>query len=148
VISPELLRRFSSFVDVDEATLRKVAMISQEVRPAAGDTLFREGDKAENFYLILEGEIDLKYAVGGDEDRTVDTLVAGDLLVWSAMVEPYTCTASGVVRKNARLIAIDGKQLRGLCETNHDLDYSMLVALTSVLATRLEGARIQLATAD
>ena len=148
MISPELLRRYPYFAGVNEEALKEVAMISDEVTAAAGETLFSEDDKADYLYILTEGEIDLQNTLGSGERRTVDTAVAGDLACWSVLVEPYRCTATGAVRKDARLIAIHGQKLRALCETNHDLGYRMLMSVTRLLATRLEGARVQLATMD
>jgi CRP/FNR family transcriptional regulator, cyclic AMP receptor protein len=148
MISPELLRRYPYFGGVSEDALKEVAMISDEVTAAAGTTLFSEDDKADFLYIVTDGEIDLQNMLGSGELRTVDTVVAGDLVVWSALVEPYRCTATGTVRKDARLIAVDGQKLRQLCETDRDLGYRMLVSVTKLLATRLEGTRVQLATLD
>ena len=148
MISPELLRRYPYFADVSEESLKEVAMISEEISGAAGETLFKQGDPAELLYVMTEGEIDLQYELGSGELRTVDTLVAGDLAVWSAVVEPYRCTASGTMRKDTKLLAIQGVKLRELMETNHDLGYRLLLSVTKLLATRLEGARVQLATID
>ncbi len=148
MISPELLRRYPYFADVSEESLKEVAMISEELSGAAGETLFKQGDPAELLYVMTEGEIDLQYELGSGELRTVDTLVAGDLAVWSAVVEPYRCTASGTIRKDTKLLAIQGAKLRELMETNHDLGYRLLLSVTKLLATRLEGARVQLATID
>lgn len=148
MISPELLRRYPYFADVSEDALKEVAMISEEISGAAGATLFQQGDPADWLYVLTEGEIDLQYELGSGELRTVDTLVAGDLAVWSAVVEPYRCTASGTMRQDCKLLAIQGAKLRELMETNHDLGYRLLLSVTKLLATRLEGARVQLATMD
>jgi CRP/FNR family transcriptional regulator, cyclic AMP receptor protein len=148
MISPELLRRYPYFGGVSEDALKEVAMISDEVTAAAGTTLFNEDDKADFLYIVTDGEIDLQNMLGSGELRTVDTVVPGDLVVWSALVEPYRCTATGTVRKDARLIAVNGQKLRQLCETDRDLGYRMLVSVTKLLATRLEGARVQLTTLD
>jgi CRP/FNR family transcriptional regulator, cyclic AMP receptor protein len=148
MISPEQLRRYLYFAGVGEPALKQVAMISDEVVATAGATLFSEDDKAEFLYIVTEGEVDLQYTLGNGEVRTVDTLVPGDLVVWSALVEPYRCTATGTIHKNARLIAIHGQKLRRLCEATPELGYRVLMAVTQLLAARLEGARIQLATVD
>ena len=150
MISPELLRRYTYFADIGEDALKEVAMISEEITADASSTLFCEGDRADSMYILVDGEVDLQYTLGSGELRTVDTLVAGDLLLWSAVVDPYKCTATGTVRstKKVKLISIDGVKLRKLCEDNHDLGYRMLISVTTLLATRLEGARIQLATQD
>jgi CRP/FNR family transcriptional regulator, cyclic AMP receptor protein len=147
MISPEQLRRYPYFGSVSDTAVKEVAMISEEVTVPAGHVLFSEGDKAECLYILVEGEVDLQYRLGGGEQRTVDTLVAGDLIVWSALVEPYRCTATGRTRTVCKLIQINGQKMRALCETDHDLGYRMLVCLMALLAGRLEDARVQLATA-
>ena len=146
MISPEQLRRYPFFADVSEDALKEVAMISDDVVAESGKTLFNEDDPADAMYILVDGEVDIKYTLGDGEKRVVDTLVAGDLLVWSALVEPYRCTATGTTRKPCKLISINAKKLRALCEVNQDLGYRMLISVTQLLATRLEGARVQLAT--
>jgi CRP-like cAMP-binding protein len=148
MISPETLRRYPYFADVSDECLREVAMISDEMSVPSGTVIFREGDKADRLYILVEGELDVQYTLGSGELRTVDTLVPGELIMWSALVEPYRSTAVGTTRQDSKLIAIGADQLRELCEKNHDLGYRMLISLTKLLATRLEGARVQLATVD
>ena len=146
MISPEALRRYPYFAKVGEESFKKVAMLAEETTVRTGATLFHEGDKSEKLYIIVDGEVDLQYTLGNGELRTVDTLVAGDLMMWSALVEPYRSTATGSVKKDTTLIAIAGAKLRDLCQQDHDLGYRMLLSLTQLLAARLEGARVQLAT--
>jgi CRP-like cAMP-binding protein len=148
MISPEQLRRYPYFADVGEESLKILPLICDEVHVLAGHTVFREGDAAENLYIIVEGEVDLQYTLGSGELRTVDTLVAGELMVWSALVAPYRCTATGTVRKNAKLIAMNGEKLRQLCDQDRDLGCRILTAVAKLLANRLENARVQLATID
>ena len=56
--------------------------------------------------LIVEGEIDVSYVLGSRESRVVDTLIAGDILGWSALVEPCRMTGIATTRKATRLIRI------------------------------------------
>jgi CRP-like cAMP-binding protein len=148
MISPELLRRFPYFADVSEDSLREVAMISEEKSAPVGTVLFREGDKADGLYIITEGEIDIQYTLGTGEHRTVDTVVAGELSMWSALVAPYKSTALGTVSKETKMIVVNAEQLRRLCDKDHALGHKLLVSVTKLLASRLEGARVQLATVD
>ena len=121
MISPEMLRRYPYFADVSEESLRQVAMISEEENVAAGAVIFCEGDKADDLYIIAEGEVDIQYTLGSGEQRTVDTAVAGELIMWSALVEPFRSTAIGTARQATKLVAIKGEKLRDLCEKDHDL---------------------------
>jgi CRP-like cAMP-binding protein len=146
MISPESLRRYPYFAGVREESLKQVAMMADEQFIPAGTVLFKEGDPAERLYIIVEGEMDVDYTLGSGETRTVDTVVAGDLTMWSALVQPHKATAVATARRDTRLIAIDGPALRELCEQDHDLGYRLLLCLTRLLAHRLQAARVQLAT--
>ena len=122
-------------------------MIADEVAAEAGKTLFSEGDLADAMFILVDGEVDMQYTLGNGEQRTVDTLVAGDLMVWSALVEPYRCTATGTTSKPLQAdLDQRPRSCASLCEQNQDLGYRMLICVTQLLATRLEGARVQLAT--
>jgi CRP-like cAMP-binding protein len=148
MISSETLRRYPYFAHVSDARLRDVAQIADVEQHAGSEVLFRENDKADHLYIIVDGEVDIQYMLGSGELRTIDTLVSGELIMWSALVEPYRSTAIGITRRETALVAIDAEKLRALCEEDHDLGYRMLISLTKLLANRLEGARVQLATVD
>ncbi len=148
MISPETLRRYPYFGGIGEDSLKQVAMVADEVTVAAGTRMFNEGDPAQYLYLIVSGEVNIQYLLGNDELRTVDTLVEGDLLVWSAMIEPYKTTAVGTTTKETHLVRISAPKLRELCEQDPMLGYRLAIQVARLLAHRLEGARIQLASVD
>lgn len=148
MISPEVLRRYAYFAAAEDEGLRAVAMICEEVAVPAGTVMYREDDKADKLYILVDGEIDIQYTLGSGELRTVDTIVPGELMMWSALVEPYKSTAVVTTRQNSRLIAVDSDKLRAYCATDHKVAHEILLHLTKMLATRLEGARIQLATIE
>ena len=148
MISPETLRRYPYFGGIGEESLKEVAMLADEVTMAAGTTMFNEGDPACYLYLIVRGEVNIQYLLGNGDLRTVDTLVGGDLLVWSAMIEPYKTTAVGTTTKETHLVRIDARKLRELCDKDPLLGYRLATQIAKLLAHRLEGARIQLASID
>lgn len=145
MISPEVLRRYPYFAGVEAESLRQLAMITEEQHVRAGTELFREGDPAKYFSIILDGEVNIQYLLGNGEQRTVDTLVAGDLLGWSALIEPYKYTAIGTTTKDTQLARIDGAKIRELCDKDPLLGYRLTIEVAKLLGHRLEGARIQLA---
>lgn len=145
MISPELLRRYPYFAGVSDQSLKEIAMIAEEKRVPAGTRMFGEGDPAKVMYIIGKGEVNIDYLLGTGETRTVDTLVDGDLLVWSALIEPYKTTAIGTTTKECELLCIDAPRLRELCEKDPLLGYRLSNQVAKLLAHRLEGARVQLA---
>ncbi len=147
MISPEMLRRYQCFATVGDASLKAVAMIAKEVSVAAGTELFHEGDPAENLSILVDGEVKIQYTMGDNELRTVDTLVSGDLVGWSALVEPYKMTSVATASTDSRLVAIEAARLRELCDRDPLLGYRLLSQVARLLGDRLEGARLQLAAA-
>lgn len=148
MISPEVLKRYPYFIKANADRLRQIAMVSEEKTYPAGETIFCEGDKADELFIVAEGEVDIKYTLGSGEERIVDTLVPGELMMWSALVEPYRSTAVGTTRSETKLIAIKAEALRALCDEDHEMAHNIMLSLVKMLATRLEGARVQLATID
>jgi CRP/FNR family transcriptional regulator, cyclic AMP receptor protein len=145
MISPEILRRYPYFAGIGDESLRQLAMMVEEKRVPADSVLFRQGDPARWLSIILSGEVNIQYLLGSGELRTVDTLVSGDLLGWSAMVEPYKYTAIGTTTKPSELAMIDGGKLRQICDRDPLLGYRLVMEVAKLLGARLEGARVQLA---
>ncbi|MGO9110417.1 MAG: Crp/Fnr family transcriptional regulator [Thermoguttaceae bacterium] len=146
MISPEILRRYPYFAGIDEASLREIAMTADEKqRIAAGTRLFSEGESVKHLGLIVSGEVNIQYLLGNGEMRTVDTLVGGDLLGFSALIEPYKYTGFGTATQETDLVLIDARKLRDLCNRDPQLGYQLTLEVAKLLAHRLEGARVQLA---
>ncbi len=146
MISPELLRRYPYFAGIDEASLREIAMNTDEKqRVPIGTRLFSEGEAVKHLGLIVSGEVNIQYLLGNGEMRTVDTLVGGDLLGFSALIEPYKYTSFGTTTQPTDLVLIDASTLRDLCNRDPQLGYQLTLQVAKLLAHRLEGARVQLA---
>jgi CRP/FNR family transcriptional regulator, cyclic AMP receptor protein len=146
MISPEILRRYPYFASIGEDSLRQLAMITEEKRNIpAGTQLIAEGEQAKTLGIILSGEVNIQYLLGNGEMRTVDTLVGGDLLGFSAMIKPYKYTGFATATQQTDLALIDALKLRALCEQDPRLGYQLTLEVAGLLAHRLEGARVQLA---
>ena len=129
MISPEILRRYPFFAAAHDDSLRELAMMCEEESIPSGTVMYREGDKADKLYILVEGEVDIQYTLGSGELRTVDTIVAGELMVWSALVEPYKSTAVVTTREHCRVIALNAVRLREFCRKDLVVANEMLVHL-------------------
>lgn len=71
------------------------------VQLAPGEFLYREGDKADKMYVLLEGEIDIRV---GDYIKTVRE---GALIGEAALIEDGPRAANVVAKSTCRLAQID-----------------------------------------
>jgi CRP/FNR family transcriptional regulator, cyclic AMP receptor protein len=117
---------------------------ASNVRFSAGTYIFKEGEEANQFYLIRAGKVALQIFAPQSHPLTVETLEEGDLLGWSWLVPPYIWNFHARAIQETRAIALDGKCLRAKCEQNHDLGYEVLKRFSQLMVRRLHATRFQL----
>ena len=122
------------------AILNTCAML---VQFETGQTIFREGDPANRFYLLLSGVIELRVRTTGGGATPVCMLGAGDVLGWSWLFPPYQWHLDAVARESARAVFFYGTWLRHLTEGHHELGYELMRRIAEVLICRLQAARRQ-----
>ncbi len=83
--------------------------------------------------------------MGGGKKVVVGNLVAGDLMAISALIPPYHLTASGMAKKDCKVIQIEANRLRELCDQNPELGYRLMQSVAKSLQVRLQNSRVELA---
>lgn len=106
--------------------------------------LFREGDDANQFFLIREGAVSLELARPGRPSATLQTMSTGEILGWSWLVPPYRWLFDARALEPTRALALDGKCLREKCEADHDLGYELFKRFAYVMERRLLATGLQL----
>jgi CRP/FNR family transcriptional regulator, cyclic AMP receptor protein len=111
---------------------------------SAGDYLMHEGEPADVFYVIREGEVALETFVPQRGAETLQTLHDGDVLGWSWLVEPYRVAFDARALRTTHTIAFDAACLRGKCELDPALGYDLLRLFAAIIVQRLQHTRLQL----
>src|SRR4029453_9464165 len=78
---------------------------------ARGDSLFREGDKGEKTYVLLEGEMEILLG-----DFVLEIAGPGALIGEMALIEGRQATVSAVAKSSCRLAEIDRRRLHFLVQ--------------------------------
>jgi CRP-like cAMP-binding protein len=117
---------------------------ASNVRHAADEFLFREGQEAGASYVVRSGRIALEIGVPGRGPVQLQTVEAGEVLGWSWLYPPYRWQFDARAAEPVRAFALDGNCLRAKCEADHDLGYELVKRLLYQVHMRLERTRIQL----
>jgi len=110
----------------------------------AGDTIFHEGDEANQFHIIQEGMVVLEAVLSPDRDPIIIQSVGeGEVLGWSWLFPPHRRRFQGRAVTSAKAIVVDGKFLRKQCEKDHDLGYELMKRFAVLIEQRLRAVRLQ-----
>jgi CRP/FNR family cyclic AMP-dependent transcriptional regulator len=126
------------------AQLDKLSFWSKRTVFHAGTRLFREGHRADRFWLIREGHVTLDTHVPGHGDVIVETLGPGAVLGWSWLFPPYRWHFSASAVETTLAVELDGPGVRELCERDKELGYFLVHQFMAVVVERLQNTRLRL----
>ena len=78
---------------------------------APGEFLFKEGDKRELMYVLLEGEVEIRLG-----DYVVETAVPGALIGEMALIDDSPRAANAVAKTACRLAPVDKRRFHFLVQ--------------------------------
>jgi CRP-like cAMP-binding protein len=151
MISPETLRRYPFFGIFNDAELKQLAMITNQLSIEKGTILFNQNEKANALYFLLEGNIDLFQTVQEEirpenkKEYLVGEIDPGELFGVSTVIEPNIFTAGAKANLNSKILVINGIELRSLMDSDPLLAKNIYHKTAWQLLHRLNLNRTQLA---
>lgn len=121
-------------------------ILAENALPAhfeANETIFREGEIANRFYLIDSGKVALE-SKAPTGTILIEELRGGDVLGWSWLFPPYFWRLDARAIEPTSAIFFYGTRLRQQCEEDHDLGWELMKRLSEVVIRRLQATRRQL----
>ncbi len=116
---------------------------TKNVRVAAGRFLFREGNAADELYLVRSGKVALEVHDGPRGTVVLETIGADDTLGWAALNPPYRWSVDARAVEPTLLFVINGTCLRQKLDADHSFGYAFTKRLMNEIHERLERARLQ-----
>ncbi len=100
--------------------------------------LFEEMKEATTLYLLLDGEVELKFQMPAQKgEATLAIRKPGDAIGWSALVPPYHYTLSGVCKGEVTLLQIDRGVMQTVFSNNYHLGYIFMRNIAALSGDRL-----------
>ena len=98
----EALRAIEMFAPLPAPTLEALAMSLARIDIPAGETLFRQGDHGDRFYIVESGEVEIEI-----DGRVANVLGPGDHFGEIALLRDIPRTATARARKETQLYALE-----------------------------------------
>jgi CRP/FNR family cyclic AMP-dependent transcriptional regulator len=139
------LQKVPWFNSLTPEHFNRVAQLTHLRNAKAGEIFFREGDKQDFVYIVLDGRVSLDIFVPHHGKVRFCTAEPYDVFGWSSVtpnVRQRTAGAVAVLESTVACIDADG--LRLFAEEDHDFGYLLMRRLSNVVASRLMVTRLQL----
>ncbi len=141
----QILKRCEVFMGLLDNGLIKIASLpSIHYRTFDADEVISNvGEPAENMYILVEGQVDLRLKIehimdSQTEGIKVDTVSKGSIFGWSALVQPYTYSRMAVCSMKSKVLVINGKELIRLMDDDEHMGYEIMRSIACVIASRLK----------
>jgi CRP/FNR family transcriptional regulator, cyclic AMP receptor protein len=133
----DVIARQRFFANLKTEQLELIRSLSMEVNYGPDEWIFREGDPANRFFIILKGYVSVELEC----ERgivPIRNLGPGDDLGWAWLFPPYCMHFSARTTVSVRAIFFYGTRLREACEQDHELGYELMKRVAGVLVQNLK----------
>lgn len=145
MVTIDALRTCEVFSGLTDEELTQILLFCHEECHAKDTIMFHEGDVADNFYIVQDGQISIQYVICPQPDYCQDARIVldkpGQFMGWSSLVNPRRMTASAVCVTDVRLIVVDSKRLNELMEQNSHVGFAIMKELAGAINSMLKEAK-------
>ncbi|MFD4604537.1 Crp/Fnr family transcriptional regulator [Streptomyces sp. NPDC058464] len=122
----------------------RLMRVAREVSFPQGTRLFDEGGRADRFWIIRSGTVELDMHVPGRQAAVIETLRHSELVGWSWLFAPHAWHLGAEATTPVRAYEFDATAVRLMCEEDPALGNAVALWMGSILAHRLRSTRTRL----
>ena len=127
---PVLLKNTHLFRKLADAALEDLADQFEVSTYSAGTTIFKQGEKADSFYMILDGSVKI-IRLHNNKSRQLALLVRGDYFGEEALITHNPRSATVVTAADTTLLRLTSVQFDQIVQSTPHLRDNLIVAISS-----------------
>ena len=120
----QALKRAPLFEGLSRKELVLLARVTEDLEVPAGKVLCKEGETGQEFFVIVEGEIDVT-----SKGKRVATRGGGDFVGEIALLEDTKRTATVTAKTPLRLFVLTRQDFRRLVNENRSIERKVMQAV-------------------
>ena len=133
------LEKYTSLAFFNGLNAAQIQLLAPFFAPqtwVAGTVVFEQGDYAEYLYLVVTGEVTIRYKPEDGPVMNMARVQAGGICGWSAAMGNPAYTSGAVCALDSEFLRIRGEDIRSLCEKHPELGKVILERLSAIIAER------------
>jgi CRP-like cAMP-binding protein len=136
-MSPEAIEDLPLFQGLAPDDIEPLIGLFRREAFEKGAVIFAQGDPADRLYVLVAGEVAIRFKPPDGDELTVAVIKPGGVFGWSAVLGRSAFTSCALCTEQAQAISVEGDELRLLCETHPRTGVIILERLAGVIAQRL-----------
>lgn len=144
----EILKRIPLFSDLKGRELKVIDRMVYERRYDAGEYMFETGQPGAAMFIIEEGEVQITRLNAANEEIVLARLRNGEFLGELALLDNSPRSASALVSKPTKALAIFREDLDKLLDSHPELGGKVMKKLAIIIGIRLKATNEMLMKND
>lgn len=138
MVSKDELRKIILFSYLTEEMLEKISPLIETIQREDRETIFRQGDIADKFFMLKRGKVLLEQKITEKITVSVGSIKPGYSFGWSAMLDGGYYTSAAVCAEYSEIFFVRAPQIKNILEKDHSLGYVFTQRLLRVMKNRLD----------
>ncbi len=113
-----------------------ISSAAEEVFFDTGETVFRQGERADHFFVVLEGQVALRLGPPGGVSVLIDEATAGATFGSCVCLQIDTYTLSAQCTAATRLLKIEAATLKRLMDDDLVMGYAVQTMISRIYFKR------------
>jgi len=127
---PEVLRKAPLFANLPPDDLRRVAEIASPRHYEKKESIFREGDRADGFFVVGEGRVKIFKLSADGKEQVLHLIGPGQSFAEASIFEGGTYPAHAEALEGCDLVFLPKRQFTDLLERNPRIALRIMAALS------------------
>jgi len=102
------------------------------------EVIFRQGDKAERFYMLQQGKVLLEQRITDKITVSLSAIKPGFSFGWSAMLNEKLYASDAICTEPCKVFSFRENKIKELFENNHSLGFIMSQRLLRIIKNRYD----------
>jgi CRP-like cAMP-binding protein len=136
------LEKIDIFKGFNKGQLNAVNKGAQKKEYFYGDRLFAEGEDADRIWLVVEGQVDLRFDLPGrqtSEENTVFSITVAQTLGWSSFVPPFKYALSAYsATKSCKILQVTKDHLLQCFEEDPHMGLMFMTNVAAVASMHFD----------
>jgi len=142
MVTVQDLKKARLFESLSGDQVEAIIRLGQEKSFVPGEEIFKHGQKAETFYVLLDGSVSLTIRAQEGIDLMAETLEkAGTPFGTASLIEPHIYNVTAKCIQGTKALAMDSAGLQEIMRRDPFVGFEVMTELARIYFNRLNSTR-------